>query len=319
MKKFFISFLLGLSIINIVHSEPNWIYVGDYGDNNLKLYIDDSRIDKTRNRVWIKIDNIPDNSAVKKGYFIQLVETNCSNREYRILYNGLYKKDGVLYVSDVSPSNWKKTGNNTIYDISSMVSCGEKYVSDVIEEKTDNNLYPSEDNVHIFYKEIKIDKGSPEFEKYLILSTVNPETFEKVNEKYHEDEKRLRVRNLLNRFKRVLKKKLTKDEDEIKHLKNLTEDDIYKSFKFSKKIFYKDDIKYFYTETLYDTGFKGAIIYENTYERFKPNTDDVINELLICNSINYPIDITKGKCSEEIQKRFGVKFEKEDLPTMNLH
>ena len=83
------------------------------------------------------------------------------------------------------------------------------------------------------------------------------------------------------------------------------------------KFFYKNDERYLYGEEIFD--FKEGKRYLSTVSKNIRDLDKYTLKGVSCISLKSPVDVTKGKCSEEIQKRFGVKFEKKDLPIMNIH
>ena len=296
MKKLFISLLFGIFITGFVYGEPNWTFIGKASSFN--IYIDNSRLDRIRHRAWTKAEISRVSNESNQSYYIQLMETNCLKKEIRTLYYGSYSIDNKLIYSSTTPSNWEKPKPETSGDKIVKLICEEEAISDTLRESS-NNTNNFQDNVSS--KEISFNSNIfNEDITHFFIFTENEDL-----EKRHQT------------FKKILADKLFESKNSKQFKKYLTKEDVYEILMVDFKFFDKNGTRYFYTE-----GNLPSKLNDVTYDFIniigqKPSHINYIE--VSCQSLNSPIDITKGECFKEIQKQFDITLEKKDLPIMNLH
>lgn len=99
MKKWLISFLLGLSVFGTVHGESYWVKL--YEQKGVTIYFDYSRLDSEKHRGWFK-------SITPDGIGLELIEGNCTEGKTRTVHMTIYD-DKMRFIGeeDYPSSDWK--------------------------------------------------------------------------------------------------------------------------------------------------------------------------------------------------------------------
>ena len=99
-----------------------------------------------------------------------------------------------------------------------------------------------------------------------------------------------------------------------KSQKKRTKKEIRNLIKSDSQFITKNNSRFEYDVADYKTGYNNIKLYFIRVLGFKK--DNLIT--VSCSSMS-PISITSGKCSDEINKQFDIRFEEYDVPEINLH